>query len=398
METEEPETKKAKVDEEEAFVEKEGDAKPFTGKKLGNPVGFETEETTLNVVPSMGGKVLTCLSDGGASVLLAAARANVGLKAGRYLYEVQIIENLNKEKTDQGKPLQFVKIGFSTAGSSLLGDGDGGVFFDSNGTFHCGAEPSVVINRRFAKGTVIGVLLNLDPSSPNANTISLFRNGERYCPPKPLSDGLKGKALYPHVCFKNVTMQVHFGPTPLRPLPFKCRCLNDAGLSDVVEAKKTGQSGKCEVVLPVGIPDEGTFEWLDSFLEKNPQYTELSDRKLLEWAKKSGQKTWEKNKWKDNWNKSNDRPDIKDVIGDDVATRQMIASIAAATPRNYVVMEVKQNLIPEDRAAILRKFPTSSYVPEPDRPVDLPFLMPIEDVFTISGRGTCNRKNRDRCS
>jgi elongation factor Tu len=29
-----------------------------------------------------------------------------------------------------------------------------------------------------------------------------------------------------------------------------------------------------------------------------------------------------------------------------------------------------------------------SYVPEPDRPVDLPFLMPIEDVFTISGRGT----------
>ncbi|MDA0775300.1 MAG: elongation factor Tu [Proteobacteria bacterium] len=29
-----------------------------------------------------------------------------------------------------------------------------------------------------------------------------------------------------------------------------------------------------------------------------------------------------------------------------------------------------------------------SYVPEPERPVDGPFLMPIEDVFTISGRGT----------
>ena len=29
-----------------------------------------------------------------------------------------------------------------------------------------------------------------------------------------------------------------------------------------------------------------------------------------------------------------------------------------------------------------------SYVPKPDRPVDLPFLMPIEDVFSISGRGT----------
>ena len=28
------------------------------------------------------------------------------------------------------------------------------------------------------------------------------------------------------------------------------------------------------------------------------------------------------------------------------------------------------------------------YIPEPERPVDLPFLMPIEDVFSISGRGT----------
>ena len=29
-----------------------------------------------------------------------------------------------------------------------------------------------------------------------------------------------------------------------------------------------------------------------------------------------------------------------------------------------------------------------SYIPQPDRPKDLPFLMPIEDVFSISGRGT----------
>ena len=29
-----------------------------------------------------------------------------------------------------------------------------------------------------------------------------------------------------------------------------------------------------------------------------------------------------------------------------------------------------------------------SYVPQPDRPKDRPFLMPIEDVFSISGRGT----------
>jgi elongation factor Tu len=29
-----------------------------------------------------------------------------------------------------------------------------------------------------------------------------------------------------------------------------------------------------------------------------------------------------------------------------------------------------------------------SYIPQPDRPIDLPFLMPVEDVFSISGRGT----------
>ena len=29
-----------------------------------------------------------------------------------------------------------------------------------------------------------------------------------------------------------------------------------------------------------------------------------------------------------------------------------------------------------------------SYIPQPERPVNLPFLMPIEDVFSISGRGT----------
>ncbi len=29
-----------------------------------------------------------------------------------------------------------------------------------------------------------------------------------------------------------------------------------------------------------------------------------------------------------------------------------------------------------------------SYIPDPERPIDKPFLMPVEDVFTISGRGT----------
>jgi elongation factor Tu len=37
-----------------------------------------------------------------------------------------------------------------------------------------------------------------------------------------------------------------------------------------------------------------------------------------------------------------------------------------------------------------------TYIPEPERAVDLPFLMPIEDVFSISGRGTVVTGRIDR--
>ena len=41
------------------------------------------------------------------------------------------------------------------------------------------------------------------------------------------------------------------------------------------------------------------------------------------------------------------------------------------------------------REAILKLMEAvDTYIPQPHRPVDLPFLMPIEDVFSISGRGT----------
>jgi elongation factor Tu len=41
------------------------------------------------------------------------------------------------------------------------------------------------------------------------------------------------------------------------------------------------------------------------------------------------------------------------------------------------------------RASILALMDAvDAYIPQPDRPKDQPFLMPIEDVFSISGRGT----------
>jgi elongation factor Tu len=44
--------------------------------------------------------------------------------------------------------------------------------------------------------------------------------------------------------------------------------------------------------------------------------------------------------------------------------------------------EIGRNSVMELMAAV------DEYIPQPDRPKDLPFLMPIEDVFSISGRGT----------
>ncbi len=53
-------------------------------------------------------------------------------------------------------------------------------------------------------------------------------------------------------------------------------------------------------------------------------------------------------------------------------------------------MESSSNDInaPEYKSILELMEAVDSYIPTPERPIDKPFLMPIEDVFTISGRGT----------
>jgi elongation factor Tu len=50
-------------------------------------------------------------------------------------------------------------------------------------------------------------------------------------------------------------------------------------------------------------------------------------------------------------------------------------------------LEDKQPAIGRDAIIALMKT-VDEYIPQPARPLDLPFLMPVEDVFSISGRGT----------
>jgi elongation factor Tu len=64
--------------------------------------------------------------------------------------------------------------------------------------------------------------------------------------------------------------------------------------------------------------------------------------------------------------------------GDDIP----IVKGSALHAMNGTQPEIGENAIRELMAAV------DAYIPQPERPIDLPFLMPIEDVFSISGRGT----------
>jgi elongation factor Tu len=67
-----------------------------------------------------------------------------------------------------------------------------------------------------------------------------------------------------------------------------------------------------------------------------------------------------------------------DFPGDDIPIIRgsALAALEDKTP------EIGENSILELMKAV------DSYIPQPERPLDRPFLMPIEDVFSISGRGT----------
>lgn len=341
----------------EEEIEKETDAPKDKRPEIKEKVGFNAVDTTLNVVPSMGDTLLTAMSEGGLQYLIAGARANVGVKAGRYMYEVKILEVLNPpemhgSRTRPPMPRQLIRIGFSTAGSPLvLGDSEDHVCFDSEGFFTSGKTKSQLAPR-ITREQVIAIVLNLDAKSPNHNTISLFRDGKRVTKPQPLPEGLHGKTLFPHISFRNVTVRVMMGPQPSKKLPFTCRTVQGAAQPDAEVSKS--KAGPCDVLFPVAFPDEGTFDWVDSFLEKNPNYVELSDRKIMDWALSSGLWRQQAKPWKS----SNDKPDFNFGLPsmDDGSIRNAVYNIAPIVPRNYIIMEVKSNLCADGRKEYVERF------------------------------------------
>ena len=297
------------------------------------------------------------LCEGGMQFLLAACRSNTGVKSGRYMFETRIVEELPTTENHGARvpqPKQLLRVGFTLEGSSLfLADGTDNVAFDSEGFFTVGKVRSRS-GAKFWRNQTVAVLLNLE-DGPNKNTVSLFVEGVRKSKPMPLPESLCGKVLYPTITYRNISLEVNLGPACRKPLPFTCHMVAGAAASDVVvSASKT--KGKKECVFPIGLPDQGYFDWVDQFLEKNPGYVELSDRKMIEWAWKSGLGRPRKGG-------SNDKPDLtfSNPMLDDGSIKKVVSNVSPCLERNYVIPELRANLVSADRATSLQKYIAQDY-------------------------------------
>jgi elongation factor Tu len=87
-----------------------------------------------------------------------------------------------------------------------------------------------------------------------------------------------------------------------------------------------------------------------------------------------------------------DDPELLDLV--EMEVRELLSSyqfpgddIPIIRGSALMALENKEPKLGHDAILeLMRK--VDEYIPQPERPVDQPFLMPIEDVFSISGRGT----------
>jgi elongation factor Tu len=87
-----------------------------------------------------------------------------------------------------------------------------------------------------------------------------------------------------------------------------------------------------------------------------------------------------------------DDPELLDLV--EMEVRELLSSydfpgddIPIVRGSALMALENKEPKLGHDAVLELMKA-VDAYIPQPERPIDKPFLMPIEDVFSISGRGT----------
>jgi elongation factor Tu len=87
-----------------------------------------------------------------------------------------------------------------------------------------------------------------------------------------------------------------------------------------------------------------------------------------------------------------DDPELLDLV--EMEVRELLSSyefpgddIPIVRGSALAALEGRDAVIGEDSILELMT-QVDAYIPQPERPIDQPFLMPVEDVFSISGRGT----------
>src|SRR3981189_935237 len=87
-----------------------------------------------------------------------------------------------------------------------------------------------------------------------------------------------------------------------------------------------------------------------------------------------------------------DDPELLDLVeleGRELLTKYQFPGAKAPVIRGSAIKALNgEKGEPADEAILKLYEALDSFVPLPERPIDQPFLMPIEDVFSISGRGT----------
>jgi elongation factor Tu len=87
-----------------------------------------------------------------------------------------------------------------------------------------------------------------------------------------------------------------------------------------------------------------------------------------------------------------DDPELLDLV--EMEVRELLSSYNfpgddIPIVRGSALMALEDKNKEQGHEAVLKLMEAvDDYIPQPERPVDQPFLMPIEDVFSISGRGT----------
>ncbi len=95
-----------------------------------------------------------------------------------------------------------------------------------------------------------------------------------------------------------------------------------------------------------------------------------------------------------------DDPEILDLV--EMEVRELLSSYSFPGDeipiiRGSALMALEDKTPELGHDAILKLMEAvDTYIPQPERPVDLPFMMAIEDVFSISGRGTVVTGRIDR--